>query len=144
MLFRRKKCVLYTRLRQLVTYYTYATQAKTKTVYDYTKFKYSYLTNPSLNVHRLLSSRPEHKLPPLMQIYSPSRYFSFLNFMKTIFIIRTAIDQNFDIFEFRKGVCQVSLCMSIIFTSTILAININLCIKYKCDYKHFLGNYSNI
>ncbi|XP_017754604.1 PREDICTED: uncharacterized protein LOC108548026 [Eufriesea mexicana] len=108
MLFRRKKCVIDTRVRQLVTYYMHTTQAKTKPTYDCTKFKYSYLTNASLNVHRLLSSRPEStfRMPPLMQIYVPSKYLSLLYFIKSAYLLHAVVDKDISLLNFRTGVNQ--------------------------------------
>lgn len=106
MLFRLKKCVLHTQMRQFVMFHTNnTTQLKMKTIYHWGEPKYSNIINPSFNAHRLLHSANQNSLPPLMFGYP--KQWSLFETMQFYFILNSSIDSEFRLRDFMIGAHQV-------------------------------------
>ncbi|XP_071862565.1 uncharacterized protein [Bombus fervidus] len=111
MLFRLKKCVPFTQMRQFVMFHTNnTTQLKMKTIYHWEKPKYSNIINPSLNVHRLLHSENQNSLPPLMFGYP--KEWSVFETVRFYFILNKSIDPEFQLRDFMTGVLQAMIAIS--------------------------------
>ncbi|XP_060817705.1 uncharacterized protein LOC132908087 [Bombus pascuorum] len=111
MLFRLKKCVPFTQMRQSVMFHTNnTTQLKMKTIYHRGEPKYSNIINPSLNVHRLLHSENQNSLPPLMFGYP--KEWNIFEIVQFYFIFNMSIDPKFKSMDFMRGVLQAMTAIS--------------------------------
>lgn len=106
MLFRLKKCILHTQMRQFVMFHTNNTaQLKMKTIYHWREPKYSNIINPSLNVYRSLHFGNRDSLPPLMFGY-PKEWNPF-ELVQFYFTLKLSIDSEFRLQDFMTGAYQV-------------------------------------
>ena len=109
MLFRLKKYVLHSQIRQFTTLYmNNTTQMKMKTTHHCRELKYSNLINATFNIHRLFFTENKNQknlLPPLMTKVVP-RDSLFKIFWSYLYIKRT-IDHEFNNETIMQGVKQV-------------------------------------
>ncbi|XP_012173584.1 uncharacterized protein LOC100645158 [Bombus terrestris] len=111
MLFRLKKCVLHTQMRQFVIFHTNnKTQLKMKTIYHWGEPKYSNIINPSLNIRRLLHSKNQNSLPPLMFGYP--KEWNVFETMQLYYIFYSSIDPEFRLQDFMRGAHQAMVAIS--------------------------------
>lgn len=98
-------------MRQFVMFHTNnTTQLKMKTIYHWGESKYSNIINPSLNVHRLLHSRNQNNLPPLMFGYP--KEWNVFETIRLYFMLNSSIDPEFRLRDFMIGAHQAMIAIS--------------------------------
>lgn len=109
MLFRLKKYVLHSQIRQFTTLHmNNTTRMKMKTTQYCRELKYSNLINANFNIHRLFFTENKNQnllLPPLMTKVIPKD--NLLKILWTYLYIKRTIDHEFNSQNIMQGIKQV-------------------------------------
>ncbi|CAL7937015.1 unnamed protein product [Xylocopa violacea] len=116
LLFKLERCAFYTQIRQLAALHIHGkVQINKKSMYHFTEYKYSNLSNPNLCVQRLCSTNPgnqqKESLKPFIWQHREID-FAIYNVLFSYIKIITCVDATFGLMEFLKEAYQALLVIS--------------------------------